>query len=101
MAIVSTLFYFIITIGILVLVHESGHFLAAIACGMRAEVFAFGMGNRVFGWNKVNKFTFGSLKDGIDLQGNTDYRVAAFPIGGYVKIAGMIDESLDTEFLNK
>jgi regulator of sigma E protease len=101
MAIVSTLFYFIITIGILVLVHESGHFLAAIACGMRAEVFALGMGNRVFGWNKVNKFTFGSLKDGLDLQGNTDYRVAAFPIGGYVKIAGMIDESLDTEFLNK
>jgi len=101
MAIVSTLFYFIITIGILVLVHESGHFLAAIACGMRAEVFALGMGNRVFGWNKVNKFTFGSLKDDLDLQGNTDYRVAAFPIGGYVKIAGMIDESMDTEFLNK
>ena len=101
MAILSTLFYFLITIGILVLVHEAGHFLAAIACGMRAEVFAFGMGNRVFGWNKINKFTFGSLKDDLDLQGNTDYRVAAFPIGGYVKIAGMIDESMDTEFLKK
>jgi regulator of sigma E protease len=41
------------------------------------------------------------LKDDVDLHGNTDYRVAAFPIGGYVKIAGMVDESLDTEFLNK
>jgi regulator of sigma E protease len=99
MAILSTLFYFIITVGILVVVHEFGHFLAAISCGMRAEVFAFGMGNRIFGWNKVSKFTFGSLKEDIDLQGNTDYRVAAFPIGGYVKIAGMIDESMDTEFL--
>lgn len=101
MAILSTILYFIITIGILVLVHESGHFLAAIACGMRAEVFAFGMGNRIFGWNKISKFTFGPLKDDIDLQGNTDYRIAVFPIGGYVKIAGMIDESFDTDFLKK
>jgi regulator of sigma E protease len=101
MTILSTIFYFIITLGILVIVHELGHFLAAVAFGMRAEVFAFGMGNRLFGWNKVSKFTFGPLKSDIDLQGNTDYRVAAFPIGGYVKISGMIDESLDTEFLDK
>ena len=101
MTILSTLFYFIITIGILVLVHEFGHFLAAISCGMRAEVFAVGMGNRLFGWNKKTKFSFGKLTDDLDLEGNTDYRVALFPIGGYVKIAGMIDESMDTEFLNK
>lgn len=94
---VSTILYFLITIGILVFVHELGHFLAAISCGMRTEVFALGMGNRVFGWNKINGFTFGKLKEDIDLHGNTDYRLAAFPIGGYVKIAGMIDESLDTE----
>ncbi|MFA5832381.1 MAG: RIP metalloprotease RseP [Bacteroidota bacterium] len=94
---ISTIVYFLITIGILVFVHELGHFLAAIACGMRADVFALGMGNRVFGWNKITKFTFGKLKDDLDLYGNTDYRVSAFPIGGYVKIAGMIDESLDTE----
>jgi regulator of sigma E protease len=101
MTILSTLFYFIITIGILVLVHELGHFLAAISCGMRAEVFAVGMGNRLFGWNKKTKFSFGKLANDLDLEGNTDYRVALFPIGGYVKIAGMIDESMDTEFLNK
>jgi regulator of sigma E protease len=94
---ISTVLYFLITIGILVFVHELGHFLAAIACGMRAEVFALGMGNRVFGWNKLTGFSFGKLKEELDLHGNTDYRVSAFPIGGYVKIAGMIDESLDTE----
>jgi len=101
MTTLSTLFYFIITIGILVLVHELGHFLAAVACGMRAEVFAIGMGNRLFGWNKKTKFSFGKLADDLDLEGNTDYRLALFPIGGYVKIAGMIDESFDTEFLKQ
>jgi regulator of sigma E protease len=98
MEFLSTTLYFLITIGILVFVHELGHFLAAIACGMRADVFALGMGNRVFGWNKITGFTFGKLKSDVDLQGNTDYRVAAFPIGGYVKISGMVDESLDTNF---
>ena len=101
MNILSTLFYFIITIGILVFVHEFGHFLAAVSFGMRAEVFAVGMGNRLFGWNKKTKFSFGKLADDLDLEGNTDYRVALLPIGGYVKIAGMIDESLDTEFLKQ
>jgi regulator of sigma E protease len=95
MEFLTTTLYFLITIGVLVFVHELGHFLAAISCGMRADVFALGMGNRVFGWNKINGFTFGKLRDDIDLQGNTDYRVAAFPIGGYVKISGMVDESLD------
>jgi regulator of sigma E protease len=97
MELFNTVLYFIITIGVLVFVHELGHFLAAIACGMRAEVFALGMGNRVLGWNKITKFTFGKLKEDLNLNGNTDYRLAAFPIGGYVKIAGMVDESLDTE----
>jgi regulator of sigma E protease len=101
MTILSTLFYFIIAIGILVVVHEFGHFIAAISCGMRAEVFAVGMGNRLFGWNKKTKFSFGKLNPDLDLEGSTDYRVAMFPIGGYVKIAGMIDESMDTEFLKQ
>ncbi|MBI2429151.1 MAG: RIP metalloprotease RseP [Ignavibacteriales bacterium] len=98
MEFISTTLYFLITIGVLVFVHELGHFLAAISCGMRADVFALGMGNRVLGWNKITGFTFGKLKDDIELQGNTDYRLAAFPIGGYVKISGMVDESLDTEY---
>lgn len=97
MEFLNTTLYFLITIGVLVFVHELGHFLAAIACGMRADVFALGMGNRVLGWNKINGFSFGKLNDDIDLQGNTDFRVAAFPIGGYVKIVGMVDESLDED----
>jgi regulator of sigma E protease len=93
-----TLIYFLIAIGILVLVHEFGHFITARLSGMRTEVFAFGMGNRLFGWNKKSGFSFGKLPDDFDGEGHTDYRVAAFPVGGYVKISGMVDESMDANF---
>jgi regulator of sigma E protease len=85
MIILSTIFYFIITIGILVLVHELGHFLAAKFFKMRVDTFSLGFPPRAFG-KKI---------------GETDYCISWIPIGGYVKIAGMIDESFDTEFLNK
>ena len=84
MTILSTIFYFIITIGILVLVHELGHFLAAKFFKMRVDTFSLGFPPRAFG-KKI---------------GETDYCISWIPIGGYVKIAGMIDESFDTEFLN-
>ncbi len=100
MEIVSTIFYFLIVIGVLVVIHEFGHFFAARMTGMRAEVFAFGMGYRLFGFNKITGFTFGKLSDDVELGDNTDYRICAFPIGGYVKIPGMIDESMDKGFLN-
>jgi len=100
MEILSSIFYFVIIFGVLVLVHEFGHFITAKLCKMRAEIFAIGMGNRLFGWNKKTKFSFGSLPSDLDLEDHTDYRVAMFPIGGYVKIAGMIDESMDTDFLS-
>ncbi len=77
--------YFIITIGVLVLVHEFGHFIAAKLSGMRVDTFSIGFPPRAFG-KKI---------------GETDYCVSWIPIGGYVKIAGMIDESFDTEFVNK
>ncbi len=95
------LLYFAITIGILVFVHELGHFLAAKSCKMQTDVFALGFGKRLFGWNRINGFTFGKLDESLDLQGHTDYRICLLPLGGYVKIAGMIDESFDTEFANK
>ncbi len=79
------IFYFIITIGILVLVHEFGHFIAAKLSGMRVDTFSIGFPPRAFG-KKI---------------GETDYCVSWIPIGGYVKIAGMIDESFDTDFINK
>lgn len=93
--------YFAITIGILVFVHEFGHFAAAKLCRMRADVFAIGFGKRLFGYNKLSGFTFGDLAKDFDGQGNTDYRLCLLPLGGYVKIAGMVDESFDTEFADK
>lgn len=93
--------YFLLTIGILVFIHELGHFLAAKICKMRTDVFAIGFGKRLIGWNKINGLTFGSLQKDLDLQGHTDYRLSLLPLGGYVKINGMIDESFDTNFIKK
>jgi regulator of sigma E protease len=81
----ETLFYFVVTLGALVFVHELGHFLAAKLCGMRVERFSIGFPPRAFGKQ----------------IGDTDYCISWFPVGGYVKIAGMIDESFDTEYLNR
>ena len=99
MELISTIFYFLVVIGILVFIHEFGHFAAARLTGMRAEVFALGMGYRLFGFNKINGFTFGKLKEGLEMGAHTDYRLCAFPIGGYVKVSGMIDESMDKTIL--
>ena len=85
MPFVLNIFYFLIVIGVLVLVHELGHFLAAKFFGMRVDRFSIGFPPRAFG-KKI---------------GDTDYCVSWIPIGGYVKIAGMVDESLDTDFANE
>ncbi len=63
---------FIVVLGIMVLVHEAGHFLTAKACGVRVDVFSIGMGKRLFGFKR----------------GDTDYRISLLPLGGYVKMAG-------------
>lgn len=84
MELIKTIFYFAITIGVLVLVHEFGHFIAAKLSKMKVEIFSIGFGTRLIG-KKI---------------GDTDYRISAFPLGGYVKIAGMVDESLDTGFVS-
>lgn len=94
-----TLLIFLLLIGVLVFVHELGHFLTARLTGMRADVFAIGMGPRIVGWNPITGLTFGKLPDTVELGDKTDYRLCAFPIGGYVKILGMVDESMDTEGL--
>ena len=83
MEILNQILYFIIIIGVLVLVHELGHFLAAKMFRMRVERFSIGFPPRAFGKQ----------------IGDTDYCVSWLPIGGYVKIAGMIDESMDTDHL--
>jgi regulator of sigma E protease len=70
---------FIFALGILVFIHELGHFLLAKLVGIRVERFSIGYPPRMFG-KKV---------------GDTDYCVSWVPLGGYVKLSGMIDESLD------
>jgi regulator of sigma E protease len=62
----------IIGIGLVVFVHEAGHFLVAKHYRVRVEIFSLGFGPRLFGWKR----------------GDTDYRVSLVPIGGYVKMAG-------------
>lgn len=59
-------------LGVLVFVHELGHFLVAKACGVRVLVFSLGFGPRLFGFRR----------------GDTDYRVSAIPLGGYVRMYG-------------
>ena len=77
MAILSTLFYLALTLflmGILIFVHELGHYLTARACHVTIHEFSLGMGKRLCG--------FTSKKTGIQ------YSLRLFPIGGYVSMAG-------------
>ncbi len=71
-SVIGTILAFIIVFGILVFVHEFGHFFMAKLVGIRVEVFSFGYGKRLFGFKK----------------GDTDYRVSLIPMGGYVKFPG-------------
>ncbi|HWR00422.1 MAG TPA: RIP metalloprotease RseP [Chlorobaculum sp.] len=84
----SSLFYFIIAIFILVTAHEFGHFITARIFGMRVDRFFIG-------------FDFFGAKLWQKKIGETEYGIGAFPIGGYVKIAGMIDESMDTSYVQE
>lgn len=88
MDVVSTILYFLITIVILVFVHEFGHFAAAKLCKMRVDKFYL-----FFDFFNLRIFKF--------VKGDTEYGLGVFPLGGYVKVAGMIDESMDKEFINQ
>lgn len=68
-----TVLAFVAVIGPLVFVHEMGHYLVARWCGVKAEVFSIGFGPEIMGW--------------VDRRG-TRWRIAALPLGGYVKFAG-------------
>ncbi len=63
---------FIVLIGIMVVVHEFGHFAVAKLCGVRVEAFSVGFGPRLFGVK----------------YGDTDYKVCLLPLGGFVKMTG-------------
>ncbi|NRD47537.1 RIP metalloprotease RseP [Corallococcus exiguus] len=66
------LLYFILLLGVLVTVHEMGHFLVAKACGVKVLKFSIGFGPKLIGFTK----------------GETEYQVALLPLGGFVKMAG-------------
>ncbi len=70
----------LLALSILVGIHEWGHMFTAKFFGMRVEKFSIGFPPKLFGFK----------------LGETEYSLGAIPLGGYVKISGMIDESLDT-----
>jgi regulator of sigma E protease len=76
---------FILALSILVALHELGHMLPALWFGMKVEKYYIGFPPKVFSF----------VKNGIE------YGLGAIPLGGFVKISGMVDESLDTKNLSK
>jgi regulator of sigma E protease len=62
-----------LVLGVMILVHEFGHFAVAKLLGVRVEVFSIGFGKRLIGFKR----------------GDTDYRISALPLGGYVKMTGV------------
>src|SRR5579862_3911519 len=61
-----------VVLGFMILIHEFGHYITAKWFGVRVEVFSIGFGKRLAGFRK----------------GETDYRISAIPLGGYVKMSG-------------
>ena len=68
----TTLLAFVLVLGVIIFFHEFGHFITAKAFGMRVFIFSFGFGPRLLGFK----------------WGDTDLRVSAIPLGGYVKLEG-------------
>lgn len=72
LSVLQSVFWLLILLGVMILIHELGHFWAARIFGVRVDVFSFGFGPRLFGFKR----------------GDTDYRFSAILFGGYVKMAG-------------
>ena len=69
----------IIVLGVLIFVHELGHFFAAKGVGIEVQRFSIGLGPRILGFRR----------------GETEYVLSAIPLGGYVKMGGMDDEVME------
>jgi regulator of sigma E protease len=76
----NTLLGIVLVLGLMILVHEWGHFIVARLFGVRVDVFSIGFGPRLFGWKR----------------GATDYRISALPLGGYVRMAGQDLSEIDS-----
>jgi len=108
---------FIVLIGVIVFVHELGHFWAARSVGVGVERFSVGMPpnfvdftktkkglvvdifffafrNKKIKWEKVFSTTFSSF----NTPSETIYTIGLLPLGGYVKMKGILDESMDSDF---
>jgi regulator of sigma E protease len=70
--ILTSLVAVVVVLGFMILIHEFGHYAVAKWLGVRVEVFSIGFGKRLLGVRK----------------GDTDYRISAIPLGGYVKMSG-------------
>lgn len=70
----------VLVLGVMILIHEWGHFAMARLFKVRVDVFSIGFGPRLFGWKR----------------GNTDYRISALPLGGYVRMAGQDPTEIDS-----
>src|SRR5947209_18688374 len=68
----TSLIAVVAVLGFMILIHEFGHYAVAKWLGVRVEVFSIGFGKRLIGFRR----------------GETDYRIAAIPLGGYVKMSG-------------
>ena len=114
----TTIWATIIILGVLIAIHEFGHFIAARSVGVRVERFSIGIPPRIFTIDSIdNGFLFnifffhrspeGQIQWGpvyqkkINVRGrigsNTEYVIALLPLGGYVKMSGLIDESMDNK----
>jgi regulator of sigma E protease len=76
-----TVLAFLVVIGVIVTIHELGHFVAAKLTGMRVNKFSIGFPPRIYS-RKI---------------GQTEFSISWIPLGGYVQIAGMVDESMDED----
>jgi regulator of sigma E protease len=76
----NTIIGMILALGVIILVHEWGHFIAARFFGVRVDVFSIGFGPRLFGFK----------------HGATDWRISAVPLGGYVRMAGQDITEIDS-----
>jgi regulator of sigma E protease len=74
-------FAFVVVLGVMIFFHEFGHFITAKLFGMRVFIFSFGFGTRLVGFK----------------WGDTDCRISAIPLGGYVKLEGEPDDKLSED----
>src|SRR6185369_5287930 len=91
---ILTLVIFIIILGLLVFVHESGHFFIAKSSGMKVEEFGFGFPPRLFGLQKtVNGWRVIWAHRGKPDPERTIYSINSIPLGGFVRIMGENNEA--------